>query len=111
MKLRKNLLMLLTFSLNLIAISCANIPDVPICKELNPDKGYCAWTLKPKSENFYIDEARPYKGKTWWEMRPTMIQVPPSSWTEIKTYVIKQCRITRNCRSDVGEWLDKMETK
>lgn len=108
MKLKKISLMLSLILLSSIITSCAQIPDVPICKELSPDRGYCSYTLSPKSRDFYIDEEHPYKGQTWWEMRPIMMQVPPSSWAEIKKYIIKQCRIAGNCRSDVGEWLNKI---
>lgn len=109
--------------LSLIAFSCAKVPDVPLCKEITPDKGFCAYTLTPGG--FYVDDSRPYafdprevdeQGKpvlrTWWEIRPVMIQIPPYSWEKLKTYIIKQCRQTRSsrrCRGEVGEWMDALK--
>lgn len=111
---KKSLSLLSIISLSLIVFSCASVPDVPICKEINPDKGYCSWTLSPGG--FFVDEERPYAfnpkkpedKKTWWEIRPVMLAVPPHSWAELKKFIIKSCKISRNCRGDVGEWLNKM---
>lgn len=117
MKLNPNLSLLLILLLSSIITSCANIPDVPICKEINPDKGWCSYTLTPGG--FYVDEYRPYafdpkkpdEKSTWWEIRPVMMQMPPHSWAEFKKYIIKQCRITKKCKGNVGEWFTKMENK
>jgi hypothetical protein len=117
MKQRSVLLPLLMISLSLIACSCANVPDVPICKEITPDRGWCSWTLK--SGGFYVDEQNPYafdpkkpdEKFTWWEIRPVMMSLPPHSWAELKKYIIKQCRITRKCRGNVGEWFNELENK
>lgn len=112
MKLKKNLSKLMMILLSLITFSCANIPDVPVCKEITPDKGWCSYTLK--EGGFYVDDERPYhfgtdKEYTWWEYRPVMMSLPPHSWQEIKKYIIKQCRITKKCRGNVGEWFSNME--
>lgn len=117
MLLKKNLSSLLIISLSLIVFSCASVPDVPICKEITPDKGYCSWTLSPGG--FIVDEEHPHafnpkkpeELSTWWEQRPLMLQVPGHSWAEIKKFIIKSCKISRKCRGDVGEWLDKMTPK
>lgn len=104
--------------LSLITFSCAKVPDVPLCKEITPDKGYCSNTLSPGG--FYVDDARPYafdprkpdEKLTWWEVRPVMIQIPPYSWEKLKAYIIKQCRQTRRssrCRGEVGEWMDSLK--
>lgn len=101
--------------LSSILFSCASPPDVPVCKEINPDKGWCSHTLT--QGGFYVDEARPYafdpdqpaKLWTWWEVRPVMIQVPPHSWAEIKKFIIKMCKLKKGgCPGNVGEWMDKM---
>ena len=117
MKPNLNLSKLMIISLSLIAISCATVPDVPICKELTPDRGWCSWTLK--KGGFYVDEANPYafdpehpeKLSTWWEYRPVMMALPPYSYGELKKYIIKQCRITRKCQGNVGEWFNEFEKK
>lgn len=117
MLLKKSLSKLMIISLSLIAISCANVPDVPVCKEIHPGKGWCSYTLT--EGGFYVDDDRPYafnpreseKLYTWWEYRPMMMSLPPHSWGEFKKYIIKQCRITKKCRGNVGEWFTKMEDK
>lgn len=117
MKQRNGSLPLLMTLLSLIACSCATVPDVPICKEINPDKGWCSHTLS--AGGFYVDEDHPYafdpkkpdEKMTWWEARPVMLQVPPHSWAEFKKFIIKSCRISRKCRGGVGEWFDKLENK
>jgi hypothetical protein len=119
MQLKNVSLLLLMTLLSSLLTSCATVPDVPLCKELGPDRGYCAWTLKPKEQNFYVDEDHPYafdpkkpeEKFTWWEIRPLMIQLPPHSWAMLKAYIIKQCNITKRCRSDIGEWLAEFEKK
>ena len=103
--------------LSLITYSCAQVPDVPLCKEINPDKGWCSWTLS--QGGFFVDEARPYafdpkkpeQLSTWWEIRPVMIQIPPHSWAELKKFIIKSCRNSKDCPDDVGDWMDKMKVK
>lgn len=115
--LRLTSFILLMISLSLIVSSCASVPDVPICKEITPDKGYCTFTLK--DESFYVDDERPYafdpskpdEKYTWWQMRPYMMQIPPHSWKEIKVYIIKQCKRSGDCRGNVGEWFKKLEQK
>lgn len=117
MKLKKNLLLLSMILLSSLLTSCAQVPDVPVCKELTPYRAHCTYTISPKEKDFIIDDEHPWtdprdgKEYTWWEMRPVQIQVPPYSWAELKKYIIKQCRITKNCRSDIGEWFTKMEPK
>lgn len=115
--LRKYSSNLLLGSCILILYSCARVPDVPLCKEITPDKGFCSWTLS--QGGFYVDESRPYafdpkkpdKLWTWWEIRPVMIQIPPHSWAEIKKFIIKSCRNSKDCPDDVGEWMDNMKVK
>jgi len=91
----------------LLAVSCAAIPDVPLCVEINPTRGFCTNTISDK--DFYIDESHPVqllgddKPKTWWERRPFMVLVPVTSWKELKSYIIKQCKRT-NCDKYVQSW-------
>lgn len=80
----------------LIASSCANIqaPDVPICKELDPQSGYCTHTISNKSQ--IVDDVNKLDGKTWWEHRPYLVSMPPSSWEEIKKTMVKICTKFQN---------------
>jgi hypothetical protein len=61
-------------------------------------------------KEFYIDDENPYdwgdgKGKqTWWEIRPTMVQVPARTWAKIKSYIIKTCKKYGNCDSAISGW-------
>lgn len=52
-----------------------------------------------------IDETNKYLGKTWWELRPTMVYVPYPAWTEIKTFIIKVCKKKLvDCDERVSSW-------
>jgi hypothetical protein len=101
MKQRKLLSLLLIISLNLL-FSCATPPDVVVCVELRPSKGWCTKTIS--SESFYVDDKTLYEGKTWWDMRPDMILVPTKSWVEMKTFVIKTCKNTGKCDAKISSW-------
>lgn len=113
--LKKILSQHLIILLSLITFSCASVPDVPVCKEITPDRGWCSYTLR--EGGFYVDDDRPYAFDpskpeelyTWWQIRPQMIQVPAKSWKEIKAYIVKQCKRSGKCEGNVGEWFDKLE--
>lgn len=115
MKLKKNLLKPLMILLSFLTFSCATVPDVPVCKEISEEKGWCSWTIK--SGGFYVDEENPYAFDpnypeelyTWWEYKPMMISLPPYSLQEIKKYIIKQCRKTKKCKGDIGEWFSRLD--
>jgi hypothetical protein len=55
-------------------------------------------------EQFVIDEETKFKEKTWWEMRPSVIQVPSQSWAEIKKFIIKICKKTNKCEEEIASW-------
>lgn len=87
----------------LLEVGCATKPpDVPICTELSMTRGFCTNTISDKS--FFIDEENKLDGKTWWELRPTMVQVPIPSWVEIKTFIIKVCKEKGNCGDNISNW-------
>lgn len=87
----------------LLISGCAtNPPNVPVCIELGMSRGYCVTTIK--GEEFYIDEVNKYNGKTFWEMRPEMIMLPPDSWADIKKFIIKICKKTNECQKEVSSW-------
>lgn len=89
--------------LSLLLSACATVPpDVPICTELSMTRGFCTNTISDKS--FFIDEEIKLEGKTWWELRPTMIQVPISSWVKIKAFIIKVCKEKGNCGDNISNW-------
>ncbi|MBK8202409.1 MAG: hypothetical protein IPK68_08905 [Bdellovibrionales bacterium] len=65
-------------------------------------RGFCTNTISDKS--FFIDEENKLDGKTWWELRPTMIQVPIPSWVKIKAFIIKVCKEKGSCGDNVANW-------
>lgn len=83
-------------------ISCTtHAPNVPVCVELSLDRGWCTNTVT--AEEFYVDEQHPYKGKTWWDMRPNTVRLPSESWKELKVFIISVCKEHNIC-SEITSW-------
>lgn len=101
MKLTKKLLLILSVSL----LGCADVPNIPVCVELDVDRGYCVWITDDREQE--VNNTNKLDGKTWWEMRPTMVLLPPDSWAKIKSFVIKKCEQTKKCNPD--EQIKKIE--
>lgn len=102
---KKNYVYASLVSLNLLASTgCAGlkVPDVPLCVEINPAKGNCVKIIS--GDTFDIDEENKFEEKTWWEIRPAMVQVPESSWREIKKFIITICKKTNQCQKEVKNW-------
>lgn len=89
---------LLVFALS----GCANIPDQPICAEINLSKGVCTYTVSQKT--IIVDDDNLLDGKTWWDIRVKALTVPASSWGAFKAYLIKQCKKTNQCEADITSW-------
>ena len=91
-------------SLLWITISCAvNPPNVPLCTEINPTKGYCVYTMSGK--DFEVSEKDLHQGKSWWEIRPYMIFMPIQSWMELKKFILKVCKTSKRCKNKhVKHW-------
>lgn len=82
---------------------CAGLPpDEPLCTEITHERGYCVRMMSGK--DFEINETEKFKGMTWWEMRPYMIQMPPQTWKELKTWIIKICKNNSQCDDAVSSW-------
>lgn len=78
-------------------------PDVPVCTELSPTKGYCVKIVSGK--DFEVTEDKPFNGKTWWEQKPTMVMVPVSSYKELRNWIIKICKKNeKQCQKEVASW-------
>lgn len=100
--LKKNLKKLL-LTLSFLLISCATPPpDKPLCVELNINTGNCVHIMSGK--RFTVDEENKYEGKTWWEMRPAMIQMPADTWKSLKAWIIKICKQSNQCGEQVPSW-------
>ncbi len=102
--LKKTLKPLLLILLNCLMFSCATTPpDVPLCTQLSPTRGYCVYTIS--SKEYEINETQLMDGKTWWEIKPMMIFMPSQSWVEIKKFIIKICEKSKKCKTDnVENW-------
>lgn len=84
------------------------MPDEWACVELNPTKGYCTKTLSPTEQ--IVDNEHPLNGKTWWDMRPTFVMLPPESYAHLKAYLIKNCKNNNKCAPDLATWERKMRS-
>lgn len=87
-----------------LLISCGTtVPDVPLCTEIDIDRGYCVNTIS--STEFEVSDESPWNGKTWWDIRPYMIYMPIESWASIKSFIIEICARTKKCKgADVTSW-------
>jgi hypothetical protein len=84
---------------------CSSIQelDKPFCVELNITKGFCTTPLSGKDQ--IIDDKNLLEGKSWWDMRPTMIMIPPSTYSAIKSFIIKQCKKHPDtCDREIPAW-------
>lgn len=75
--------------------------DEPVCVEFNLEKGGCVKIVS--GDKFIVDETHLYEGKTWFEMRPYMIQMPPGTYKKFKAFIIKICKKYK-CDKDVASW-------
>lgn len=112
MKRNFNLLIALV-TLSSLLLSCATMPpDVPVCVEVSPTRGWCTYTISDKE--FYVDDENPLKiyddqpALTWWELRPTFLLVPAPSYAKMKAYIIKTCKQNK-CDKHIGSWERRME--
>ena len=92
----------LLLCLNLSSCATTHPPDVPLCIELSPDRGRCVKIIS--GEEFIVDETHLFEDKTWWEYRPAMVQMPASSWAQIKSYLIKTCKKYNICEKEIASW-------
>lgn len=86
----------------LLLASCVHAPDVPVCVEITPERARCVKIISGTEST--IDETNLYNGFTWWEARPTMVQVPAESWAQIKAFIIKVCKKSNQCDSQISSW-------
>lgn len=71
-------------------------PDIPVCVPLNNKTGFCTYTISDKQ--FQVDnELQLYQGKTWDELKQISLITPPSSWAEIKKFILEACKQFDNC--------------
>jgi hypothetical protein len=101
----KKLSLLLLTSL-FLSCQTAQVPDSPICVELNVDRGFCRWTISDKKQ--IVDETHKImlsdgKEYTWWELKPATLKMPYTTWAEIKKFIYTVCKENQTC-STVTNW-------
>lgn len=94
--------LLLGIWLSLLTSCAVTPPDVPLCNEESINSAYCIYTIS--SREFEVNETRLYNGKTWWQIRPYMIQMPIDSWQEIKRFIIKVCKKYNCAGYNISSW-------
>jgi hypothetical protein len=73
--------------------------DVPVCKSLTPQIGYCTWTISRRS--MIVNNTKTLFGRTWWETTPYVAMLPPESWAPLKAAMAKIChRYQDNCKAE-----------
>lgn len=97
---KKNLSKLLVVLLSLVICEACAIkpPNKPVCVDLAPTRGWCTYTVS--DDEFYIDEAHPFEGKKWPQVKSESLLVPASSWAAIKAFILKLCRKSGSCKQD-----------
>lgn len=91
-------------SLLFLINGCAlTIPNIPVCREKDIDRGRCTYIVSGKS--FDVDETHTIKDqngedKTWYEIRPYNIQVPIDSYAQLKAFFVKYCEKYKQCQKE-----------
>lgn len=98
---------LLGFLLLLICSSCASIPDVPVCTRLDVSRGFCVWTVSKKE--MVVSDKDLLNGKTWLDIVIESVYTPADSWATIKGFIVKKCKQSNACGSDVSTWKSKLD--
>jgi hypothetical protein len=99
---RVNLLIAFVLSSSLLTSCATSPPDIPICVEITPSRGYCINTIS--STEFEVNDHNLMNGVSWWHARPSMLMLPASSWAKLKVYIITQCKQTGACDKEVSNW-------
>ena len=71
--------------------------------EITPTKASATNIVSGKQ--FVVDETHKYEGKTWWEQRHLMLQLPISTWVVLKAWIIKVCKKHKKmCEESISSW-------
>jgi hypothetical protein len=102
----KNIVLLVLLSI----VACSSLKEIdkPVCVEINLSKGYCTTIISGRG--FPVDDTNLLEGKTWFDARIEMIQVPITTWTALKKYLIKNCRRSQKCEENIDSWTRSMLT-
>lgn len=107
--LKKTSSMLFAVLLFFLLSGCANLSkiDRPVCVELSLARGYCTTIISGRG--FYVDDKNLFEDKTWFEQSHEMIRVPVSTWTELKKYLIMNCKRSKTCNREIDTWTRSIE--
>lgn len=103
--LKKNLSLALKLLFLFTLNSCGSIQslDRAFCVEINISKGFCTTPISGKDQ--FVDDTNLLEGLSWFDMRPTMIMIPPSTYAALKKFIILQCkRHPDTCDSEIPSW-------
>ena len=94
---------LLVLIFMLVMVSCSSIQEInkPVCTELSMSEAHCTYIIS--GESFTWSDENLYQGMTWYESRPYHILVPVDTWKAFKTYIQKQCRLSKKCNVSTGD--------
>lgn len=70
-------------------------------------RGYCINTIS--ATEIEVNDYQKLDGQTWWQIRPTMLMLPASSWAKLKVYIITQCKRTGTCDREIASWSRTIE--
>jgi hypothetical protein len=99
---------ILLLSFALLQACATRLPDVPICVEVTMSRASCTKVIS--GESFEINDEKLFEKKSYWDLKPTMLLLPASSWRQIKTYIITSCKRYGNCNDEVSSWDRILET-
>lgn len=85
MNLKNTLKILLIFVLS----SCASVPDIFVCADLDATTGYCAKTV--------TDEEKEVTGEEWDQFKKVSLKISVDDWAQLKAYILKQCKKNKQC--------------
>ena len=88
--------------LGLISSCSTTPPNIMLCKEISMSKGWCTTVIS--GEEQFVDENNLLNGRSWWDQRQEMIQMPYKSWVDLKSYVIKSCKKYGHCDSSIAKY-------
>ena len=104
----KNSKFLLSLLLSFWFYSCSSVPDILVCRKRSPNSGFCTKTIS--NESLIVDDDHKVFDKTWLDLELESVYLPRESWTDLKKYIIKNCKKSHECAQDIDSWNRKLKT-
>lgn len=93
----------------LLLEGCApKVPDYVFMVQVSAGHGHGFHSLT--SEEFEVDDAHPYQGKTWNDWVGSSFVLPPESIKAIKNYILLTCEVEHTC-PQVKKIIKSLEVK